>query len=151
MKHFLPFVILAALVSGCTFSASTSTSSEPEKPATEAPAEAGFKDVVLSDKENVKENVDSVAATTEQIWVYYTFNAKTGDKLEGTLYIDKTDDEKLQGKVKSAEVEVPEGANNTGNFNFTKPADRDWPVGDYHVDLALNGEVKETVNFSVTK
>lgn len=155
MKQFLPFVLLAAMLAGCTVTTSTSTSSGDEKPATEsgdkAPATPGYSDIVLSDKENVKENVDSDAANTEQIFVYYSFNAKTGDKLTGTLYIDKTDDEKLVGKVKSADVVIPEGAVNTGNFNFTKPADRDWPVGEYHVDLALNDEVLETVEFSVTK
>ena len=78
----------------------------------------------------------------------FTLNAKNGDKFTAALFLDKADDPKMEGKVKEETNEMPGDGEGEGDFGFLKP-DTDWPKGEYHFELSLNGELKETAKFKV--
>lgn len=155
--------IVSFLVIGCSAEVSGSTSVKAETETTPAPkaeepkteeakpAEAaapGFSNVVISDTKGVKTNKPVLSPSTEEIFVYFSFNAKVGQKLMATLYLDKSEEKKYEGKVKDSEIEVPEGHLGTADFTFTKPS-IGWPVGEYRVELTVDGETPSTINFKV--
>ncbi|MFX8988186.1 hypothetical protein ABTN23_19090, partial [Acinetobacter baumannii] len=91
-----------------------------------------------------KASKETLSKDAEKIYIYYKLTAKKGDKYTVTLYLDKTEDPKYEGKVKEDTQEMPGDGEGEGDAGFIKP-DAGWPAGDYRIDLALNGEVKESV------
>jgi hypothetical protein len=74
-----------------------------------------------------------------------------GTKLTATWIAVKTDVAPANYKIESADLEVKQAvASDETSFWVTKP-DAGWPVGDYKVDLSINGQVATSVSFKVAR
>lgn len=160
-----PVWLIAALCAltlvGCGSDSSAPAAEAPkaetktEAPKTEAAPEAAkaeaknpFVVVAVTDEKDGKASKETLAKDAEKIYIYYKLTAKKGDKYTVTLFLDKTEDPKLEGKVKEDTKEMPGDGEGDADAAFLKP-DAGWPAGEYRIDLALNGEVKESVKFKV--
>jgi hypothetical protein len=71
-----------------------------------------------------------------------------GVKLGATWIAEKTSVAPPNYKIDSAEL-VAEGTNEA-SFSLSKP-DAGWPVGDYRVDLSIDGKTVKSAHFSVVE
>lgn len=108
-----------------------------------------YSDVIFTNEEGGTTNIESIPPSSQQFFVYYKYKANVGDKLDATLYLDWTADGNNIGKINSTSVEVPADPTYTGNFNFTRTTVQEWPIGDYRIDMAINGVHVQTVKFTV--
>ena len=76
-------------------------------------------------------------------------NVANGVLVRGDWIAEKTDVAPANYKIDSAEMTV-NTFQNVANFSLSRP-DAGWPVGDYRVDLFVNGKVDKTVRFRVEK
>jgi hypothetical protein len=72
-----------------------------------------------------------------------------GTKLTADWIAVKTDVAPANFKIDSATTELEEDAEEA-TFSMSKP-NAGWPVGDYKVDLSINGKVTTSVPFKVAK
>jgi hypothetical protein len=91
----------------------------------------------------------TLPANTPKIWVIFeTKGVKAGDKFRGVLIADQA------GHIASENSKITEGKmtldgdTSDGDISFTKPTN-DWPAGQYHVEIYINGQLMTTVKFTV--
>jgi hypothetical protein len=72
-----------------------------------------------------------------------------GTKVAADWIAEKTDAAPANYKIDSAEI-VTTKAINEASFSMTKP-DAGWPVGDYRVDLSIDGKPATSVKFTVAQ
>ena len=74
-----------------------------------------------------------------------------GTKLTAAWIAVKTDVAPANYEIISADVETKlTAASDDAEFFLTKP-DAGWPMGDYKVDLSINGQVATSVSFKIAK
>jgi hypothetical protein len=79
------------------------------------------------------------------------FEMPVGTRLTATWIAVKTEAAPANYKIESADVEIKQAvASDETSFWLTKPT-AGWPVGDYKVDLSINGQVATSVSFEVAK
>ncbi len=130
----LLLVAVAMMASGCSGSVTT----------------ANFQDMVMASE--VDEDTNS-AVTVQEVFavgdpVIYAVgrleNAPEGTVAKASwIYLD-LDPEYL---IDEAEITAEE-INSSVVFSLSRP-DNGWPVGDYRVDLYIDGELEESIPFSV--
>ena len=77
------------------------------------------------------------------------FEMSIGTKLTATWTAIKTDVAPPNYVITSADVEIKQVVtSDEANFSLSKP-DTGWPVGDYKVDLSINGQVATSVSFKI--
>ena len=80
--------------------------------------------------------------------IFETKGVKAGDKFRGVLIADQA------GHIAPENSKITEGKmtldgdTSDGDMSFTKPTN-DWPAGQYHVDIYINGQLMTTVKFTV--
>ena len=163
----LLFIVLA--VAGCSLQCGTPRTEEgtaagiqpppqPPTPPAETP-QAGPKVKVLQvghgyDEEASKviHQTNTFAPDTSEIHVSAGITGlKTGDKITGTLKaVEVTTKEGTKVRdeqVASTDIVAP-GEESTAHFNFSAPT-AGWPQGSYVVEIAVEGEVIDTVDLTV--
>lgn len=171
MKRTSIFILTfaaAVLIGGCSQSsdnggaAATTAPSTTATPATTpdtsaapAAAPAGgaeVTNVALTDAPETKQSKDTFAPDTAKLWVEAELNGvKDGDKVQATFVADSA--KSASGKdVSGSKISTDEKVFKEGMHGFeaslTKPT-AGWAVGDYHVDILVNGDVKKTIKFKV--
>ena len=82
---------------------------------------------------------DTFAPDTPEIFMHVHFDGvANGSKVTATWIAEKVDGAPPETKIASADVTVA-GNENAADFSMTKPT-RNWPVGDYRVDLSVDGK-----------
>jgi len=91
----------------------------------------------------------TLPADTPKIWVVFeTHGAKAGDKFRGALIADHA------GHIAPENSKITEGKStltgdtSDGGLGFSRP-EGGWPVGQYHVEIYINDQLKTTVKFTV--
>lgn len=79
--------------------------------------------------------------TTSQIFIFFDFAYETGTVIESEWYYE---DEYIGG----GSLTVPDDTF-SGYFFFDRPLNGSWDIGDYEVQLIVDGEVVHTESFTV--
>lgn len=125
------------------------------QPASTAPAQAEhaaaggaeLTDLEFSDSKN-GDPVDSFSPDTPEIFLSMGFNGVAqGSKITATWIAVKVDGAPPGTTIASTDVGVETGED-TANFSMTKPT-KGWPIGDYRVDISIDGKVVKTGLFEV--
>jgi hypothetical protein len=74
-------------------------------------------------------------------------NAPKGTKVSADWIAEKTGAAPPNYKIDSAEMTTSED-NDEATLSLSKP-NSGWPIGDYRVDVSINGEKAKSVNFQV--
>jgi hypothetical protein len=113
-------------------------------------AEAHYGSVVLSDAKDSIKPKEIFAPDTPKIFVTAQLvDVAPGTKLRGAWIAEKTDVAPPNYEIDATDLEIG-GGMNQANFALGKP-DAGWPVGEYRVDLAINGTVAKSLRFKVEK
>ena len=114
----------------------------------EASATPKFSDVVVTDADDSKEAKAILAANTPKVFVNFHFdNVKSGSKIKGAWVADKAQGAPDNTKIDEATLDIGPIVN-SGTFSMSKPT-KGWPVGQYHVDLSVDGKILESPKFSI--
>lgn len=91
----------------------------------------------------------AMPSTTARVYVIYkTKGVKAGDKFRAVLVSDHANQIASEnGKIIEANV-ILDGDTEAGALSFSKPTN-DWPVGDYHVEIYINGSLAATARFNI--
>ena len=129
--RFILFVLVLVLVSvACEFSAST----------------ANITNVHMSLDENDSQSVSSYAPDAPAFYCYFDLNNAPDDTvIKGTWTLVSADGYDPNQEIDSVEVT---GSDDTYYFSLGG-GDGPWPAGQYKIDLYLNDELVQTVNFEV--
>lgn len=112
-----------------------------------AQAAARLDDVTVSD-EKEGDAQSSFAADTRKIWVYGELaDVPAGARVRSDWIAVKVKGAPPDYKIDSAELAV-DGKVNQFNFSLSKP-NAGWPVGEYRVDLFINGKLANKARFKV--
>ena len=143
---FLPALLVLA---GC--GAPKNDIGVPSSPGpTASSAAPKFSDFVVTDDETTRTPKKSFATDAAKVIVYFNMdNVNAGSKLHATFVAEKAEGVRPNFKFKEMELDVPEMGSG-GNFSLDKPP-AGWPVGDFRMDLSLNGKLVESVKFSFAK
>ncbi len=165
LKFFALLLVAALLVGGCTVKIGnpetpTTSSSGPASTAPAAPADQSGPKVVLlqvGDKYDaaVKEVTHQTDAFTPQTPVIEVNAGITGLKTDAVITcaliaveVTTKDGTKIRDQeVVSTDMKAP-GEESTVHFSFKAPT-AGWPVGDYKVEISVEGKVIETVPVTV--
>ena len=91
----------------------------------------------------------SVFAPNEAVYVVTDLaNAPVGTVVNSKWYYISVEGIAPNTLIDEADITIDQD-DFTGNVHFFFPADSNWPVGTYAVELYLNGTLIQTVNFSV--
>ncbi len=129
--RFVMFVLVLVLASvACEFSAST----------------ANIDNAHMSADEADTQQTTSYAPDAPAFYCYFDLNNAPDDTVvKGTWTLVSAEGYDPNQEIDSAEIT---GSDNTYYFSLGGGEDP-WPVGQYKIDLYLNGELVQTVNFSV--
>ncbi len=149
MKTLWPAVALLALV-GCGAPKNDVGVPNSPLPAAERPVPK-FSDLVVSDDESTFEEPKSTfAPDTAQIFLFFHFdNVKAGQKIKATFVAEKVEGARPDFKFKELDLDVPKEGSDAKMSVERPPAN--WPVGDFRVDLTLDGKAMDSVKFKVAK
>ena len=115
------------------------------------PAQAeGFQNIVLSATEHAEQTQATFSPDTAKIFLSadLTDAVASGSKLTVSwISVDSGGVAPANYKIDEVSFEIGTIENHV-NSSMTKP-DAGWPVGTYQVQIAVDGTVKETVDFSV--
>jgi len=112
-------------------------------------AAPAYSDVVISDSANGKE-LRTFKPTTPKIYVRSTLTgADKAVKARAEWIAVKAEGAPANYKIDATELSAGPAMNKV-QFSFSKPT-AGWPVGDYRVDLFLDGKKATDVKFSVAK
>ena len=91
----------------------------------------------------------SVFAPSDAVYVVTDLaNAPVGTQVVSKWYYVSVDGVAPNTLIDEADITIEED-DFTGTVHFFFPAGTDWPVGTYAVELYLNSELIDTVNYSV--
>ena len=108
-------------------------------------AEPKFSELVLSEKDGKPKQVFGPA--TPMIFLKVQLkDVPPGAKVKAAWIAEKTKVAPPNYEIDSSEFTAGELGNR--GFTISKP-NAGWPVGDYRVDLSMNGKVVQTVRFKV--
>lgn len=108
---------------------------------------AEFTDLEFSDSKS-GDPVDSFSPDTPEIFLGMGFKGVAqGSKITATWIAVKVDGAPPGTTIASTDVGVETGED-TANFSMTKPT-KGWPIGDYRVDISVDGKVVKTGRFEV--
>lgn len=129
--RFVLFVVVLVLASvACEFSAST----------------ANISNVHLSLDEADTQRVTSYSPEAPAFYCYFDLNNAPDDTVvKGVWTLVSADGYDPNQEIDSADVT---GSDDTYYFSLGGSTDP-WPVGEYKIDLYLNGELIQTINFTV--
>lgn len=129
--RFVLFVVVLVLASvACEFSAST----------------ANITNAHMSLDESDTQTVSAYAPDAPAFYCYFDLNNAPDDSVvKGVWTLVSAEGYDPNQEIDSAEIT---GGDNTYYFSLGGAADP-WPVGQYKIDLYLNDELVQTVNFSV--
>ena len=129
--RFVLFVVVLVLASvACEFSAST----------------ANISNVHMSLDEADTQQVTSYSPDTPAFYCYFDLNNAPDDTVvKGVWTLISADGYDSNQEIDSVEVT---GSDDTYYFSLGGSTDP-WPVGQYKIELYLNGELVQTVNFDV--
>jgi hypothetical protein len=100
---------------------------------------------LTSDKDGAKE-VTSFAPADQYFYCYFKLNNAPDDTVvKGTWTLVSADGYSDNSEIDSAEVT---GSDNTYYFSLSRSTDA-WPVGKYKIDLYINGNLVQTIDFEV--
>ncbi len=72
-----------------------------------------------------------------------------GETLTATWIAEKTDTARPNSKIDSADV-IVDASMNDAKFSVHRPS-AGWPIGDYRVEMAINGQSASSVHFKIVK
>ena len=135
-------------VAGASTPKSADTPPPPARPEAAAPAGTSeFADLEFSDSKH-GDPVDSFSPDTPQIFLSIGFKGVAqGSKITATWIAVKVDGASPGTKIASTDVSVGAG-NDSADFSMTKPT-KGWPIGDYRVDIELDGKAVNSGRFEV--
>lgn len=134
MKRFLVFgaaiAMLVLVALACNFSAST----------------ANISNAHMSLDEFDSQSVAAYALDAQTFYCYFDLNNAPDDTVvKGVWTLVSADGFDSNQEIDSAEIT---GGDNTYYFSLDRASDP-WPVGQYKIDLYLNDQLVQTVNFEV--
>lgn len=108
-----------------------------------------FENIVLSAEEGAAESVDTFTTDTPKIYVGADLDeVSSGSKITvAWISVDSGGAAPPNYKIDEASFDVGAIENHI-NASLSRP-NNGWPVGTYQVQLAVDGEVVESVDFSV--
>ena len=111
--------------------------------------EAHFGQTAFS-TENGTEAQNSFAPNTPKIVLHVQVeDSKKGDKVSAAWIAEKTSASAPPNyKIDSATVTIDDPEEDEVAFSISKP-NAGWPVGDYRVDLDINGKAKKSASFKI--
>jgi len=111
-------------------------------------AQPRFGEIILSDEKDATDSEDTFETRTEKIYLTAQLvDVPRGTKVSSTWVAVSTRVAPPNFVIDSAQVTT--GARvNVANFALSRP-DNGWPVGNYRVDLAINGQNLASVKFKV--
>ena len=113
-------------------------------------AEPHFGNLVFTADADSKIAKEVFATDTPKIYLHVQFKDVAPDsKLTATCIAEKTDAAPLNYKINSADFTAKRGMGEA-TFALNKPS-AGWPVGEYRVELSINGKVATSDHFTVTK
>jgi hypothetical protein len=91
------------------------------------------------------------SSDVSRIYVFWKGEAlEVGDKIHSVwIAEDIGDAAPKESKILEGDVKVYK-ANEDGAFSLSRPGGRVWPVGQYRVELQINGSLAEVVKFTIT-
>jgi hypothetical protein len=127
-----------AFVAGCGSNKAAETS----------PSGPGFKDIILTDEEDGKTGKATFAKDTMRIYAYFNLEGVgMGTKIKGTWICEKSEVAEPNFKIDDMSLPVVPPMN-SGSFSISRP-NAGWPVGEYRVDMSMDGVVKDSVKFAI--
>ena len=110
-----------------------------------------FGDTTLAAEGSTKAQTVFTPDTAKIVLHAKILDMPAGTKLTAAWIAVKTDVAPANYEIISAEVETKQAAaSDEAEFFLTKP-DTGWPIGDYKVDLSINGQVATSITFKVAK
>ena len=107
-----------------------------------------FKNIVLTDEEDGKTTKSTFAKDTMRIYAYFNLEGVSmGTKINGAWICEKSDVAEPNFKIDEMSLPVVPPMN-SGSFSISRP-NAGWPVGEYRVDMSMDGVVKDSVKFTV--
>ena len=133
-NKFLPFFLLAIILMlsalACNFSAST----------------ANITNAHMSTDESDSTQTTVYSPNTATFYCFYDLNNAPEDTVvRGVWTLVAAEGFESNSEIDSAEIT---GSDDSYYFSLDRAAD-EWPVGQYKIDLYINGNLVETVNFEV--
>ena len=133
-NKFLPFFLLAMILMlsalACNFSAST----------------ANITNAHMSTDESDSTQTTVYSPSTATFYCFYDLNNAPEDTVvRGVWTLVAAEGFESNSEIDSAEIT---GSDDSYYFSLDRAAD-EWPVGQYKIDLYINGNLVETVNFEV--
>lgn len=80
--------------------------------------------------------------------VFKTTGIKSGDKVRGVLIADDVGEAAPPNTKITEKTLTLQSDTNKGEFDFSNPPDG-WPLGKYHFELYVNGELATKVSFAI--
>lgn len=133
-KKLLPFLLLAVALLlaalACNFSAST----------------ANITNAHMATDESDSQQTTVYAPDTQTFYCFYDLNNAPDDTVvKGTWILVSAEGYGSNSEIDSADVT---GSDDSYYFSLDRAAEA-WPVGQYKIDLYINGNLVETVEFQV--
>ena len=120
---------------------------------TAVPALAGephIGQVVVTDSDNGKDSLESFATDTAKIFVHAQLvEMADGTKVGAAWIAEKTEVAPPNFRIDGSELTVA-STDNVANFSLSKP-NAGWPVGDYRVELSIDGKSAGVARFKIEK
>lgn len=136
MRCALPLVVLMAMAEACG-------------PAQEAaPPQPSFANIVMTDLPQTRTPKTTFKPDTPEIFVFFDLeNIKSGSEIKGVWICEEAKDIPPEFTIDEASVKIGK-VENKGEFSLVKP-NKDWPVGNYRVELYVGESLIDSVKFKV--
>jgi hypothetical protein len=133
-NKFLPFALLAVVLLlaslACNFSAST----------------ANITNAHMATDESDSAQTTVYSPSTQTFYCYYDLNNAPDDTVvKGVWTLVSAEGYDSNSEIDSAEIT---GSDDSYYFSLDRAAEA-WPIGQYKIDLYINGNLVETVEFQV--
>jgi hypothetical protein len=113
-------------------------------------ADARFEGAIFSDVKGSDTTQETFSPDTRRIFLsVHVEDMANGAKLTATWFVEKSTGFAPNSKIASSDV-TTRPQMKTANFSIDKPS-IGWPLGDYKVELAIDGKVQSTVRFKVAR
>ena len=152
----MKFTTLSAYLIACSLSlafTSATLGKEKDADADESDSEVTIEKTVLARKtEDGFDPVKSLKPNDTVAVLVFLSEAKVGTKVKAVWTIVDAggeQDKKILEKKTELTAEAIKGVEEANRINFSLVPDDPFPVGDYKVDIYLNGELAKTVPFKI--